>query len=223
MMCGTERFKEVENKGVVEMAAKKICTHPGCTNIVLKEHLCWKHLTERDGKQPYKKSEKTKCTTEGCDNQWFQDGLCWKHLTERDGITPKIERPRCIVPGCDKIRVKDQMCRRHYVESQKIDAKIIEKERSVTVEEKFQDNNFAAHPNEYGQLGGENPAEKGPSINILTIEIEGCKTISIDFSQYPELHKSLCDMARVEYRQPAEQILFLIAQAEKIVSSAADR
>jgi hypothetical protein len=220
MMCGTERFKEVENKGVVEMAEKKICTHPGCTSIVLKEHLCWKHLTERDGKQPYKKDKPT-CNIEGCNKQSLKEGLCWNHLKERDGKLPftRKDKPRCIVAGCFKLRVKDQMCRRHYVESKGLDADVT----APVIEEKQPDIYVVDHCPEHDLLGADGPAEKGPSIELLMVQIEDCKTISIDFTQYPELHKSLCDMAKVEYRQPAEQILFLIAQAEKIVSSAADR
>jgi hypothetical protein len=178
MMCGTERFKEVENKGVVEMAEKKICTHPGCTSNVLKEHLCWKHLTERDGKPPY----------------------CAK------GDTP---RPRCIVPDCDKLRWRNLMCKRHHTEAMGFHADVT----APVVETKQPANNDSP------------PCRDGiekeiSSVKILTIEIEGCKTISIDFSQYPDLYKSLCDMARVEFRLPEEQILFLISQAEKIVSAA---
>ena len=104
-----------ESGGELSKAAKRTCSHEGCTNLAQRRGVCDRH------------GAKSKCSEDGCTNAAVREGFCFRHggkvtcshegctnLACRRGVCATHgAKPKCSEDGCTNIATKGGLCTRH--------------------------------------------------------------------------------------------------------------
>mmetsp|Transcript_12474 Transcript_12474/g.23758 ORF Transcript_12474/g.23758 Transcript_12474/m.23758 type:complete len:594 (+) Transcript_12474:114-1895(+) len=116
----------VKSKKKRKPGKKIYCNVEGCTSLVRKAHVCWKHGASATSVIKMCSAEGCKshvqnmglcikhgarlcrkiCNLDGCTNQVVTGGVCWSH-------GGKDSCKRCSHEGCNKIALKGGVCIRH--------------------------------------------------------------------------------------------------------------